>query len=73
MYVCIIYIYMYYIYIYIYIRIACCAMRHPEAEIMWVQEEPKNMGPWSSHPQCRNTFQKARLFLDRENAVWLSG
>mmetsp|Transcript_16139 Transcript_16139/g.51791 ORF Transcript_16139/g.51791 Transcript_16139/m.51791 type:complete len:1080 (-) Transcript_16139:650-3889(-) len=28
-------------------EIALCASRHPNAEIMWVQEEPKNMGAWS--------------------------
>eukprot|EP00931_Biecheleriopsis_adriatica_P005746 TRINITY_DN107227_c0_g1_i1.p1 TRINITY_DN107227_c0_g1~~TRINITY_DN107227_c0_g1_i1.p1 ORF type:complete len:1037 (+),score=180.25 TRINITY_DN107227_c0_g1_i1:57-3167(+) len=28
-------------------EVAFCACRHPSAELVWVQEEPKNMGPWS--------------------------
>eukprot|EP00927_Polykrikos_kofoidii_P044020 TRINITY_DN38110_c0_g1_i1.p1 TRINITY_DN38110_c0_g1~~TRINITY_DN38110_c0_g1_i1.p1 ORF type:complete len:1085 (+),score=160.81 TRINITY_DN38110_c0_g1_i1:53-3256(+) len=27
--------------------VAVCAGRYPEAEIVWVQEEPKNMGAWN--------------------------
>mmetsp|Transcript_144341 Transcript_144341/g.269088 ORF Transcript_144341/g.269088 Transcript_144341/m.269088 type:complete len:1081 (-) Transcript_144341:64-3306(-) len=28
------------------LEIALCAMRYPNAELCWVQEEPKNMGAW---------------------------
>lgn len=28
-------------------EVAEYVQRYPEAEIAWVQEEPKNMGPWS--------------------------
>merc|ERR1712151_367926 len=29
------------------IAVAICASRYPNAEILWVQEEPKNMGAWT--------------------------
>eukprot|EP00928_Gymnodinium_smaydae_P045835 TRINITY_DN30509_c0_g1_i1.p1 TRINITY_DN30509_c0_g1~~TRINITY_DN30509_c0_g1_i1.p1 ORF type:complete len:543 (+),score=71.37 TRINITY_DN30509_c0_g1_i1:81-1631(+) len=28
-------------------EVVICAKRYPDAEIIWVQEEPKNMGAWS--------------------------
>lgn len=29
------------------LEVALCASRHPHAELVWVQEEPKNMGAWT--------------------------
>lgn len=41
-------------------EVADCIARYPNAEIVWVQEEPKNMGAWTFvAPRLRTVFQHA--------------
>merc|ERR1712113_216840 len=47
-------------------EVALVASRYPDAEICWVQEEPKNMGAWSYVAPRLKSSLKELLDDDRE-------
>lgn len=43
-----------------FVEVAECVARYPNADIVWVQEEPKNMGAWSFvAPRLRTVFKRS--------------
>lgn len=50
-------------------RVAALLAAHPDAELVWCQEEPRNMGPWTSMLQRFRDLQWKLHFVGRASAA----